>query len=81
MQHKAARGEFTGGAVPYGYALGADGVALVEIEAEQAVLAEVSALRAAGLSLRKVAEALAARGLKARNGRTFAAAQVARMAA
>lgn len=81
MQHKAARGEFTGGAAPYGYQLAADGVALAPVAAEQAVIAEARNLRAAGMSLRKVAELLAGKGLRARSGRTFAASQVARMLA
>lgn len=81
MQHKASQGEYTGGAAPYGHALAADGVALVEVEAEQAVIAEARTLRTAGLSLRKVAELLDSKGLRARNGRTFAASQVARMVA
>lgn len=81
MQHKLAAGEYIGGAAPYGYAVEAGRDALVEVAAEQAVLAEARALRAAGLSLRKVAEALDAKGLRARNGRRFAAVQVARMVA
>jgi DNA invertase Pin-like site-specific DNA recombinase len=81
LQHKAAKGEFTGGSVPYGYALASDGVGLVVVEPEQAVIAEARALRAAGLSLRKVAELLDAKGLRARSGRTFEAKQVARMVA
>jgi DNA invertase Pin-like site-specific DNA recombinase len=80
MKHKAAKGELVG-AVPYGYALADDGVALVEVEAEQAVICEARALRAAGVSLRAVAAELAARGLVARNGRPFAAEQVRRMVA
>ena len=81
MQHKASKGEFTGGTAPYGFELGADGVALVPVKAEQAVIAEVRALRSSGLSLRKVAKALEAKGVKARSGRRFAATQVARMVA
>jgi len=81
MQHKAAQGEYTGGAAPYGYALASDGVALVEVAAGQAVIAEARALRSAGMSLRKVAELLDSKGLRARSGRTFAAAQVARLVA
>jgi len=80
MKHKAAKGELVG-AVPYGYALAADGVALVQVEAEQAVIREARALRAAGVSLRAVAAELAARGFVARNGRAFAAEQVRRMVA
>lgn len=67
MQHKASQGEYTGGAAPYGYAV--DGVALVEVESEQAVIAEARSLRATGLSLRKVAEALDRKGLRAQRPR------------
>ena len=81
LQHKAERGEFTGGAAPFGYTLGPDGAMLVEVAAEQAVITEARALRTAGMSLRKVAEALDARGLRARTGRRFAAEQVKRMIA
>ena len=79
MKHKASKGERVG-AVPYGYALADDGVSLVEVEAEQAVIREARTLRASGLSLRAVAAELAARGLVARSGRTFNAEQVRRMA-
>ena len=81
MQHKASLGEYTGGPIPYGYVLADDGVALVAIDAEQAVITEARTLRSTGLSLRKVAEFLDGKGLRARNGRTFAASQVARMVA
>ena len=81
MQHKASKGEFTGGVAPYGFELGQDGATLVPVKAEQAVISEVRALRSSGLSLRKVAKTLAAKGVKARSGRTFAATQVARMVA
>jgi DNA invertase Pin-like site-specific DNA recombinase len=81
MQHKASQGEYTGGAAPYGYALAADGVALVEVESEQAVVADARALRATGMSLRKISEALHRKGIRARNGGTFAPVQVARMVA
>lgn len=80
MKHKASKGERVG-AIPYGFALAADGVALVEVEAEQAVMAEARALRAAGLSLRTVAAELERRGFVARAGRAFAAEQVRRMVA
>ena len=81
MQHKASQGEYTGGSAPYGYALAADGVALVEVEREQAVVADARALRATGMSLRKISEALHRKGVRARNGGTFAPVQVARMVA
>lgn len=80
MKHKAEKGERVG-AVPYGFAVAADGVALVEVEAEQAVIGEARTLRAAGLSLRAVAAELTRRGFLARKGRPFAAEQVRRMVA
>ena len=80
MQHKASKGERVG-AIPYGYALADDGIALVAVEAEQKVLTEARALREAGLSLRVVASRLAELGFVARNGRQFASEQVRRMMA
>ncbi len=80
LQHKKAKGERVG-AIPYGKALAADGVALVDVPAEQEVIAQARELRAGGLSLRKVAAILAERGFKARNGKVFEAAQVQRMVA
>lgn len=81
MQHKARAGEYTGGRARYGYAVAEDGVALVEADAEQTAIAEAKVLRSSGLSLRAVAKELADRGIRARNGRAFAATQVARMVA
>lgn len=80
MQHKKAKGERVG-AVPYGKALAGDGVALVNVPAEQEVIAEARRLHAAGLSLRKIAGMLAEKGFKARNGKVFAATQIQRMVA
>jgi len=81
MAYKAERGKFTGGAAPYGYRLGADGVHLEPIAVEQAVIVEARRLRAAGLSLRQTADELDRQGMRARNGRAFLPAQVARMVA
>lgn len=79
MQHKANRGEFTGGRVPYGFTLAADGVTLEEDAGEQSTIVRARALAAGGLSLRKVAAALEAEGLTARSGAAFSAVQVSRM--
>jgi hypothetical protein len=80
MKHKASKGEFIGGhSAPYGFALAADGVSLVEVEAEQAVIADARALRAAGLSLGAVAKRLASRGSVSRSGRVFLRQQIRRM--
>ncbi len=81
MRYKQDQGEYTGGDVPYGFAIGEDGLHLVAHEAEQAVLRQARALRQAGLSLRAVAGELARRGLASRIGKPFAASQVARMTA
>jgi DNA invertase Pin-like site-specific DNA recombinase len=66
MAHKAAQGDYCGGAAPYGYAV-EDG-RLVPVESEQAVLAAAREARAAGLSLRAVARVLAERGYRNRAG-------------
>jgi hypothetical protein len=55
------------------------GEKVVEDQAEQLVIAAARALRAAGLSLRKVAAELARMGHLSRKGKVFEAAQVARM--
>ena len=81
MQHKASKGEFCGGKAPFGFALAADGVTLVPVEAEQATIARARALSGEGLSLRKVAVQLASEGRLARSGAPFEAKQVQRMLA
>jgi DNA invertase Pin-like site-specific DNA recombinase len=80
MAHKRAEGHRVG-AVPYGHRLAGDGVHLEEEPAEQAVIAVARELHAAGLSLRKVAAELAARGFVTRAGSTFDATQVRRLVA
>jgi|WetSurMetagenome_2_1015567.scaffolds.fasta_scaffold495460_1 DNA invertase Pin-like site-specific DNA recombinase len=75
---KRSRGERTG-QVPYGFELAADGAHLIENAAEQAVIAEVRALRAAGLSLRAVAAECERRGLLSRAAKPLALTQVARI--
>ena len=79
LQHKKANGEYTGGKVPYGYALADDGATLIEDETEQEVIAAVLEYRAAGLSLRKVADRLEAAGFKTRKGGRFNHTAVARI--
>jgi DNA invertase Pin-like site-specific DNA recombinase len=81
MQHKIAVGEFTGGQVPYGYRVSVDGEHIEEDAAEQAVLSATRELHNAGLSYRRIAAELVARGLRNRNGRSFDAARLCRMVA
>jgi site-specific DNA recombinase len=73
-------GLYTGGRARYGYRVGDDG-RLVEDDAEQLVIAAVRELRAAGLSLRAVADELARRGMLTRGGRRFDAKGIARLEA
>lgn len=80
MQHKKAKGERVG-AIPYGKALAHDGITLVDVPAEQEVIAEARRLHAGGLSLRKIAAMLTMKGFKARNGKEFVATQIQRMVA
>lgn len=70
LQHKKAKGERVG-TVPYGYTLGADGVSLVPVPEEQAVLGLVRDLRQAGESMRAIAAELTARGIPTKNGDTW----------
>ena len=80
MQFKKTKGERVG-AIPYGYTIAADGVNLIELTAEQDVIAQAKELHAGGLSLRKIAAELDRRGLYARNSQPFQATQIQRMVA
>jgi len=66
---KRARGERTGGSLPYGYRLAADGVRLEEDETEQEALGVIDELRAGGTSYRKITEALGELGHRPRGSR------------
>lgn len=68
MQHKRSKGERVG-AVPYGYRLADDGVALEADADEQHTLSLVAQLRADGMSVRAIVDALEARGVRARGAR------------
>jgi len=81
MRHKARQGEYTGGQVPFGRRVGADGARLEPHPQEEEARAVARQLRAQGLSLRAVAAELERRGLRSRTGRGFAPVQVARMVA
>ncbi len=76
-----ARGQKTGGGVPYGYHVDVDGRTLIADTNEQAVIARARELATEGRSLRAVAALLAEEGYASRTGHPFAAAQVARMLA
>lgn len=75
MQHKRARGEYTGGPPPYGWRCGPAGH--LERDPAERVVVEVAAeLRALGMSLREIGAELEARGLLPRSGRRWHATTV-----
>lgn len=77
---KRAKGERTG-EIPFGFRLAPDGKR-IEIEPrEQLVIERVRALRAAGLSMRKIAGASMVEGLSSRSGRPLSKTQVERILA
>jgi site-specific DNA recombinase len=80
LQHKASKGEYTGGHARKGYSVGTGGQ-LVADEAEQAAIAMAAELRAAGRSYRAVAAELAAAGHVNRNGRAYSASSIRNMVA
>lgn len=68
MGYKKAQHQYTGGRVPYGWSLAADGEHLEPNTAEQEIVQAALELKAAGLSLRKIGERLEAKGLLPRSG-------------
>ena len=81
MQHKIKKGEYTGGRVPFGFTLAADGITLEENQDEQEIRQLVQSLRSDGLSLRKIAQELQDRGYKTKTGKNWHPQQIARIAA
>jgi site-specific DNA recombinase len=71
MAYKRRQREYTGGEPPYGWRRAADGVHLDPHADEQAIIRDALALKAVGLSLRKIGAHLAARGLLPRQGRSW----------
>lgn len=70
MAHMKANG-LRVGAVPFGSDLAADGRTLVPNAKEQAIIGQVRDLQATGLSLRRIAAELNARGVGSKTGRTW----------
>lgn len=81
LQHKKAQGERISGRVPYGKTLAADGVHLEDCPSEQQVILLARAYYAEGLSSRKIAERLAARGCYSRAGTPFTPSAILAMVA
>ena len=74
LERKRARGEKTGGSVPFGF--DAQGRRLVRNAAEALVVETMQELREAGASLRKIASRLNGEGIVTKQGRTWKAEQV-----
>ena len=68
LAHKRRNGERTGG-IPYGWRLESDGVTLVAIDSEQAIIADIRAMRRIGKSYRTIADELTRRGVPTKKGR------------
>lgn len=77
MQHKKAKGEYTGGYVPYGFDL-VDGHLLPNRD-EQLVIRLARQLRELGQSFRKIAASLFQDSILSRAGKLFEATQIRRM--
>jgi DNA invertase Pin-like site-specific DNA recombinase len=80
LDHKRQKGERIGN-LPYGKTLAPDGVHLLPYPPEQAVIACARRLRQRGLSHKKIAKRLTARGFTSRAGTPFSHVQVGRMLA
>lgn len=68
LQYKKAKGEKTGGDVPYGFDLGTDGH-LVKNKMEQRAIDLIGELKAKGYSLRAIARELKAKGYRTKRGK------------
>ena len=78
LQEKRSQGRATGGVPPFGYDF-IDGIR-VENEREQAVLAEIAAMKAAGESWQGIANRLTATGHRTRAGGDFSRQGIFRIA-
>lgn len=79
LQHKKATGQRAGN-IPFGFSVAADGKALVQNPAEQAILAKLRDLRRLGYTLRAIAAKLNEHGLKTRKGGAWKHQYVAALA-
>ena len=79
LKAKRARNEKTGGDVPFGFNLAADGVHLEDNELEQAIVSRIRELKDGGYSLRKIAKALNEDGITTKRGKEWTPVQVSRI--
>ena len=69
MAVKRANGQRIG-AIPYGFDLADDGSTLVPNESEQAVIRDIQAMRARGMKLQQIADAVTERGVPTKTGKS-----------
>jgi site-specific DNA recombinase len=67
MSHKRAKGERVG-TVPFGFRMAEDGTLIEEDPAEQDVLGRIRQLKAAGRTMREIADELNRQGFTTRRG-------------
>lgn len=79
MHHLKTQGRKTGGDMPYGFTLGADGTTLTADSDEQALLDAIRNARQRGLSQRGVVAELTRQGFVTRKGTAFSLMQVQRI--
>ena len=58
------------GAVPYGFDVASNGTTLAPNESEQAVIADIRAMRGRGMKLQKIAADLTERGVPTKTGKS-----------
>jgi len=78
LQYKKSQGQRIG-AIPFGFALGADGKSLIEDASEQEALTIVKELRNQGMTIRAIVAELNARNIPTAQGRTWHIATVQRV--
>jgi DNA invertase Pin-like site-specific DNA recombinase len=79
LAHKRTIGEKTGGDVPYGYRLDADGMFLTVHDGEQALLQAIREARIRGLTQRAIVAELGRKGFTTRKGTRLSLLQVQRI--
>ena len=79
MGYVRSQGHKTGGDVPYGYAVAADGKTLIAHEQEQAMLKAIRSARQRGFSQRQVVTELTLQGFTTRKGTPLILRQVQRI--
>jgi DNA invertase Pin-like site-specific DNA recombinase len=79
LGHKKDKGEKTGGDIPFGYALAADGKVLVVNDSEQAIIRLIESLKRDGHSDNGIARYLNENGYRTKKGKGWSNVQVARI--